>query len=70
MTEARTTTDLPPCTKGLVAWNLRERLWLLWHWLRLEFSDYDYACRRSMELRLRLPPSPQYRPSRRTKRAA
>lgn|SRR5215472_3062124 len=69
MTYHEVTADRTRRVRGLVAWSVQERLRLLWYWLRLEFSDYNYAFRRSIELRLDLPASPQYRPSRRNRPA-
>src|SRR5215469_10246130 len=69
MTYHKAMTDRTRPVKGLVSWSVQERLRLLWYWLRLEFSDYNYAFRRSIELRLDLPASPQYRPSRRNRPA-
>jgi hypothetical protein len=38
-----------------VAWTTSERLRCLWYRLRLEMSDYHYAARRVIELRMQLP---------------
>jgi len=70
MADPEATAGRAPRTKGLVDWSVRDRFWLLWYWLRFEVSDYNYAFRRSTELRLGLPPSPQYRPSGRNRPAA
>jgi hypothetical protein len=39
----------------LVSWTGRERLRFLWYRLRLTISEMNYASRRMVELRMRLP---------------
>jgi hypothetical protein len=39
----------------LVSWTGRERLQLVWYWLRFNVSDINYVSRRVIELRLALP---------------
>jgi hypothetical protein len=39
----------------LVSWTGRERLRFLWYRLRLTVSEMNYAARRMLELRMRLP---------------
>ena len=38
-----------------VRWTGRERLRLLWYWLRLEAQEFNYASKRMIELLMRLP---------------
>lgn len=59
----------PSALAELVHWTGRERLRALCYLLLLEIGDYHYASRRSIELRLGLPPTPAYRHRPRTGRS-
>ena len=60
------TEDHPRRVAKMVSWTGLERLRAHWYLLRFDISDYHYASRRVMELRLGLPPSPPYRHQART----
>ncbi|HEV2256759.1 MAG TPA: hypothetical protein VGS06_26800 [Streptosporangiaceae bacterium] len=55
MNHSHSTEQPAQSAEKLVSWTCRERLRLLWYWLRLTVREMNYATRRLVELQTRLP---------------